>query len=475
MKYLGDFRAGKTVRFTFSSVNGAPITLAGSPAVSVYKDGSTAQSTSGVTLTVDYDSVTGLNHVAIDTSSDATFYGAGSDFSAVITAGTVGGTSVVGYTVAHFSIENRSALMPTTDGRKLDVSAGGEAGLDWANIGSPTTTVNLSGTTVKNVTDIGTLIGVAGAGLTAIGDARLANLDALISSRAAASTALSNLTWSDARAAKIDNLDTTVSSRNATAPPTAIAIRQEIDSNSTALAAIAGYLDTEVAAIKAKTDLIPAAPAAVGDIPTASAIANQVDTVLTASHPGDWAATGEGGGGGDASFTADDRTMLAAVATDTARLAGTLEADGDGYRFTSGALANSPSGTGAFTDADREQLDSIESKIVGTTITVQSPVNESGDSIRIMRSRDYAATEGRSIDLASESWPTLDGTVQFIVADKLTIDAEITADRAVRVQITPADTAGIDPKTYSWELVATQANDHVISLMTGDLVLTRGL
>ena len=37
--------------------------------------------------------------------------------------------------------------MPTTAGRKLDVSSGGEAGLDWANVGSPTTTLNLSGTT----------------------------------------------------------------------------------------------------------------------------------------------------------------------------------------------------------------------------------------------------------------------------------------------------------------------------------------
>ena len=37
----------------------------------------------------------------------------------------------------------------------------------------------------------------------------------------------------------------------------------------TATTTIAGYIDTEVAAIKAKTDLIPAAPAAVGDIPTA--------------------------------------------------------------------------------------------------------------------------------------------------------------------------------------------------------------
>lgn len=44
-------------------------------------------------------------------------------------------------------------LVPTTAGRKLDVSAGGEAGLDWANVGSPTTTVGLSGTTIKNSTD----------------------------------------------------------------------------------------------------------------------------------------------------------------------------------------------------------------------------------------------------------------------------------------------------------------------------------
>lgn len=40
-------------------------------------------------------------------------------------------------------------LVPTTAGRKLDVSAGGEAGLDWANVGSPTTAVDLSGTTIK--------------------------------------------------------------------------------------------------------------------------------------------------------------------------------------------------------------------------------------------------------------------------------------------------------------------------------------
>lgn len=40
-------------------------------------------------------------------------------------------------------------LAPTTAGRTLDVSATGEAGVDWANVGGPTTTVDLSNTTIK--------------------------------------------------------------------------------------------------------------------------------------------------------------------------------------------------------------------------------------------------------------------------------------------------------------------------------------
>lgn len=152
-KYVGDFTAGKTVRIRFntSKADGTPITLAGTPAVSVYK-GSTTESTSGVTLTVDYDSRTGMHDLVIDTSADGTFYAAANDFDAVITTGTVDSISVVGTVVGTFSLANRSALRPTTADRTLDVSSGGEAGLDWANIGSPTTTVGLSGTTVATVT-----------------------------------------------------------------------------------------------------------------------------------------------------------------------------------------------------------------------------------------------------------------------------------------------------------------------------------
>jgi hypothetical protein len=156
---LGDFDTSTVLYGKFTTYRpstGAPFTLAGTPALSVYKDNSTTQSTTGVTLTVDFDSVTGLHHFAIDTSADGTFYAAGSFFDIVITTGTVDSVSAVGTVVGSFTLRKTSALKPTVAGRALDVSTGGEAGVDWANVGSPTTTLVLSGTTVKTATDVET-------------------------------------------------------------------------------------------------------------------------------------------------------------------------------------------------------------------------------------------------------------------------------------------------------------------------------
>lgn len=150
-KHLGDYDASTVIYGKFSTFRpstGAAYTLGGTPALSVYKDASTTQSTTGVTLTADFDSVTGLNHFAIDTSADGTFYAAGSFFDIVITTGTVDSVSVVGSVVASFTIRKDSSLKPTTAARTLDVSAGGEAGVDWANVGSPTTALALTGTTI---------------------------------------------------------------------------------------------------------------------------------------------------------------------------------------------------------------------------------------------------------------------------------------------------------------------------------------
>ena len=148
--WVGDFRLGDTLDLKFCTVSttGAPTTLAGTPVISAYPGNSTTQLTAGITLSVDFDGVTGLHNVRVAATS-GNGYATATNYALVITTGTVGGTSVVGYVVGHFSVENRSAVMPTTATRTLDVSAGGEAGVDWANVGSPTTAVDLSGTTIK--------------------------------------------------------------------------------------------------------------------------------------------------------------------------------------------------------------------------------------------------------------------------------------------------------------------------------------
>jgi hypothetical protein len=110
MSYLGDIAAGQVLdlKFTTKPTSGAvPVTLTGG-VVSIYKTNSATQSVSGVTLTADFDSITGLNHVRIDTSADGTFYAAGCDFQIVLTAGTVGGPTVAGTVIGEFSISNRT-------------------------------------------------------------------------------------------------------------------------------------------------------------------------------------------------------------------------------------------------------------------------------------------------------------------------------------------------------------------------------
>lgn len=114
MNYIGDFVedfATLNFKFLTHEITGnsasIPVTLLGTPAVAVYKDNSLVQETTGVTLTIDFDGVTGLNNVLIDLSA-AVFYESQADYQVVITAGTVGGNSIVGRVVGTFSIENRS-------------------------------------------------------------------------------------------------------------------------------------------------------------------------------------------------------------------------------------------------------------------------------------------------------------------------------------------------------------------------------
>lgn len=136
MSYLGDIRLGSTIdtKFTTRQISGAPFTLASSPVISAYVGNGTTEITSGITLTVDFDSRTGTNHVRVVATSGNGFATA-TDVQLVITTGTVNSVSVVGEVVAEFSIENRSALMSTTAARTLVVDANGLADANMVKAG----------------------------------------------------------------------------------------------------------------------------------------------------------------------------------------------------------------------------------------------------------------------------------------------------------------------------------------------------
>lgn len=247
---------------------------------------------------------------------------------------------------------------PTTSGRSIDVSAGGEVGIDWANIGSPTTVVGLSGTTVKTATDVETdtqdIQARLPAALTAGGnikaDALAFSGDTVAADNAEAFfdgtgyagtnnviplvTTVTNLTNAPTAGDLTATMKTSVTTACTASTPTAAAVTGNVGGNvvgsvasvtagvtlaasavtaiwdkltsalttvgsigkllvdnvdaaissrasATNLATVAGYLDTEIADIKAKTDLIPASPAAVGSAMTLTAAYDAAKTAAT--------------------------------------------------------------------------------------------------------------------------------------------------------------------------------------------------
>lgn len=117
MAHLGDYIPGFNVHGKFSTVRpstGAPYTLAGTPSLRVYKNADVNESISGVSLTVDFDGVTGLNHFSVNTAANVSFYTSNANFDVVIGAGTVDSVSVVGQTVASFRLVE-AEVDPITD------------------------------------------------------------------------------------------------------------------------------------------------------------------------------------------------------------------------------------------------------------------------------------------------------------------------------------------------------------------------
>lgn len=75
---------------------------------------------------------------------------------------TTSGIVVVGAPAVIYTRPTTGWLAPTTAARTLDVSATGEAGVDWANVGSPTTANGLTGTTIATSQVVASVTGAVG-------------------------------------------------------------------------------------------------------------------------------------------------------------------------------------------------------------------------------------------------------------------------------------------------------------------------
>lgn len=79
------------------------------------------------------------------------------------------GTTFTAAATDNISVMGPMPIQPTVAARTLDVSATGEAGIDWANIGSPTTAQNLSATNIDVDQVVASVSGAVGSVTGAVG------------------------------------------------------------------------------------------------------------------------------------------------------------------------------------------------------------------------------------------------------------------------------------------------------------------
>lgn len=155
-----------------SGITGATV------AVNISKAGATGAAAAGTVTEVDSTHNPGLYKIALTTADtgtigDLAFHCTATsadptDFIDQVTANILGDTlpanttQIAGSAVSTASAQigvnvvsyasGQAPLQPTVAARTLDISAAGNAGIDWANIDAPTTSQSLSGTTVATVT-----------------------------------------------------------------------------------------------------------------------------------------------------------------------------------------------------------------------------------------------------------------------------------------------------------------------------------
>lgn len=128
-KNIGNILENGAVELTFNTFNsaGASVTVTNLAVgdIKIHKDGGVTQrtSTNGVTLSIDFDGITGNHLIAIDTSdnTDAGFYVAGSNYDIRLEGITVDSQTINAF-IGSFSIENRVSEDPSIKAKTKDAN-----------------------------------------------------------------------------------------------------------------------------------------------------------------------------------------------------------------------------------------------------------------------------------------------------------------------------------------------------------------
>lgn len=114
-----------------------------------------------------YDSlVSGSDKLQVDTTELSGAAQTARDIGASVLLSSGTGTGQISLSSGNVTVagyaSGQTPLQPTVAGRTLDVTATGEAGIDWANIGGAATSVNLSGTTISTTQAVASVSGAVG-------------------------------------------------------------------------------------------------------------------------------------------------------------------------------------------------------------------------------------------------------------------------------------------------------------------------
>jgi len=149
MNYLGDYTEDDIVYLMFNTYTSndpsasSTITNFANTDVHIHKDDGLTQrnNAAGITVSVDFDGITGSHMIKIDTSDDTVggFWVTGSDYFVRIEGTTVDGATI-NSVVGHFSIENRFNEVDVTKwlGTAVTANIAGQPTVDITRIGAST-------------------------------------------------------------------------------------------------------------------------------------------------------------------------------------------------------------------------------------------------------------------------------------------------------------------------------------------------